>query len=545
MDPALIFRIILGFPFVYLISGFPLARLFLSKEKTWSLKLFLTSFAFSLFLTYPAAVLMTILEGQSAQAIYSVHLPHSFISLFLVSLPFLIILFRKQLPTLSFPKINKYSLMVVVCIILYTFFVIYDLDRADILGDDYDLGYQAYNLHDGILAARKAFIISFNTHPPLMMTIKHFGMQLFSPWGLDTLSDWMYRGVEGMMGIGIILATYLLVRDFFSQKAALISALLLTVNNYMIFFGRYFEREIYLTLFLVISLYFFLNKRFGLAAFFLGCGFLVKASAVTLLPVYLLILWADKQKIFRILIILFLIYLPVTIYNLGAYITTGYMDSNFSQVFGLIHPFATSIPQNSIFVNLPSIFFLLADLYSWPVFVFLIFGTILVFYKKLYSNPLIKALFLWLVSSLVFFLFTPIRGYYLLFLTIPLVIMTGTAIVKIKWATLPVTGLLLFSAIYSFSGSSKVAQAFQPDSGWKKLKLELTRIYKPGDCLIKGHHVNDLAMRAYFQTDDEVKKALLGPNYLHYYKMCDEAANPVERIEIFYNLQGKVDYKIL
>ena len=79
-------RILFGFPLVYLVSGFPLARLFLQNEKTVSLRFLITSFACSLFLTYPAAVLTTLFEGQSAAAIYSIHLPHSLLSLILISL---------------------------------------------------------------------------------------------------------------------------------------------------------------------------------------------------------------------------------------------------------------------------------------------------------------------------------------------------------------------------------------------------------------------------------------------------------------------------
>ncbi len=109
MNLELIIRLLFGFPFVYLVSGFPLARLFLPDEKRISLKLLLTSFAFSLFLTYPAGVLTTILEGQSATAIYSIHLPHSLFSLGLIFLITFLILIRKSKNwwKLSMPKITK------------------------------------------------------------------------------------------------------------------------------------------------------------------------------------------------------------------------------------------------------------------------------------------------------------------------------------------------------------------------------------------------------------------------------------------------------
>src|SRR5574340_129192 len=265
------------FPLVFFLSGYALARLFLPTEKTFSLKLLLTSFTTSLFLTYPAAVLTTILEGQSPTAIYSIHLSHSLLSLFLVSLPFWILISFKKLPKLRPPKLEKHHLVLLIIILFYSFLVFSNLGQANILNDDYDLAYQAYNLQDGIQVARKAFLLSFNTHPPLFMTIKHFWFQLVSPWGLETVPAWGYRGLEGVLGIATILATYLLTKNYWVVA-------LLAANNYMVFLGRVYLREMYLAFFLTLSLYFFLKRNYLITAFLVACVLLIKTSAVIFLP---------------------------------------------------------------------------------------------------------------------------------------------------------------------------------------------------------------------------------------------------------------------
>ncbi|MEK7565628.1 MAG: hypothetical protein AAB506_01110, partial [Patescibacteria group bacterium] len=197
------------------------------------IKLLLT-FAVALFLTYPAAILTTIIEGQSSAAIYSYHLPISLFSYLLVSLPLI--------PLLCNIEMKRLPVSLVLIILIYSGLVFWNLGRADILGDDYDLAYQAYNLHDGIQAARKAYILSFNTHPPLFMTIKHYWFQLLFPAGLESVPSWGYRGMEGIMGIATILAVYALTKNYW------VSAVL-AVNNYMVFLGRVYLREMQLTFF--------------------------------------------------------------------------------------------------------------------------------------------------------------------------------------------------------------------------------------------------------------------------------------------------------
>lgn len=590
MDYTLILRLALGLPFVYFVAGFPLTRLFLANEKTFSLKLLLTSFAFSLFLTYPAAVLTTIIEGQSAAAIYSVHLPTSLFSLILVSFVTFLFLIKKnpRWHNLTLPKFTTIHFLLILVILIYSLFVFWNLGRADAVGDDYDLGYQAYNLHDGIQAARKGYLLSFSTHPPLMMTIKHFGMQLFSPWGVETLSDWMFRGVEGIIGLATILAVYLLVSRHFSPRVAIISSFLFATNNYLIFFGRYFEREIYYLPFLVLAVFFSLEYRKNrflrdliLSGFFVGCGLLVKTSALIILPVIIYSIFNRSKfvkPVITALLVIFLVYLPVIIFNILMYFNTGYLDGTFSRIFQTYHPLLTKVPANSPIVNPGTIFLLLADLYSWPVFFLFLFST---GHSLLFSRAsrLVICFSLWLGSSLFFFMFSPMRAYYLIVFTIPLVFFAANLvdilIKKNKLFTLIFIALTIFSSRYAFTSNlvshrlgfeyadmgnggdlellkrnfwqtdySFVSAAFSPEMGWKKLAPKLESIYRDTDCLELADESLDLPVRRYLGTHDLVKRALLGKNYPHKFLMCDESVASNRIITIGYNNFGKIDLEV-
>lgn len=506
----------------------------------------LLAFAVVLFLTYPAAVLTTIIEGQSPQAIYSVHLPVSVFSLgimvFIISIWFIKFKNKNKYFDLYIPRFKKEHLILGLIIGIYCFFVFSNLGRADIIGDDYDLAYQAYNLHDGILAARKAYILSFNTHPPLFMTIKHYWFQFVSPFGLETVPAWGYRGMEGILGIATILAAYLIVRDFVNKKAALATAVILAVNNYMVFLGRVYLREMYLTFFVTLSIYFFLRKNYLITAFLIGCGLLVKTSAIVVLPVFLgILIWQKVWKgVFGSLGIIGVMYLPVLIYNLGAYITTGKMDATFSRVFGLPHPFLTG--SSSFGANISQIINIFSDIYSWPVFLVFVVAT------GLSLIPGRNRLLLTLTgSSLIFFIFGgPLREYYLLFLTIPFAIITADTFYRLRKAGLFMLAVfIIYSFWYLLSGRSGIRDIYEPVYGWPKIAAEVKANYKEGDCLEKSGGVNDLTMRAYFQTDDTVKETMLGPNYPHFYKMCDEIPNPLTKFRIYYNENGFVQFKIL
>ncbi|MCL4397643.1 glycosyltransferase family 39 protein [Patescibacteria group bacterium] len=529
MTPILLF-------FVYLFSGYPLSLLLLDNPKSWAERIF-SSIGLSLLLTYPAGFLNVLREGQSAAAIFGPHLSGDLMMLVgLHLLAWLLVFFVKKKETL---KLNlKINWLVVIPILVSVFFSFYQLNRADLNSDEYDLGYQAYNLVDGIFAGRKAYVLSFSAHPPLTMYIQHFTMQILEPHGLDLLSDWMYRAAPAMLGVITVGVTYYLILEIAEdQKLAFLGALLLAVNNYHVFLSRIFQREMFLGFYLVLFLYFYTrhlktkkNEYLILSSIFLGGAMLVKAVAVIFVPVALLF---TKFRA-RFLTIFLLMFLPVIVYNLGAYLSTGYMDIFFSRIFHTPTNPGASMVQFSPLQNVYNFLSILTDQYG--LILFLAFAVSLV----LKPNKFILTL---IFVTTAFFLSNGIRVYYLYFLTVPLIV---TLVFSFKRFWLLLAVLICYSAIYtgstffntSFKVSERFTETYPPplanlrrnfslttrgfleDRGWKSLQANLTAAYTNRSCLNVDLNNHPLQLRRYLGLNDKIKEFYLGTAYKSKYSLC-------------------------
>jgi len=573
-----ILRILFGFIYVFALSGYSLVVIFWPKKLPSFSQIFIASTIFSLLLLYPAGVLTTIIEGQSTQAIFQRHLPNSIFSLFTIHIFIsLVALFRRSKikSKFVFKAPPKPNLILILALVIFAFMSLTNLNRADVLQDEYDLAYQAYNLSDGVLAARKAYTLSFSGHPPLMLHIKHFSMQILNPNGLDNLKDWQFRVVESVLGALTIIYSYILTRKHLGSKAAALVALLLSVNNYLVFMGRFFERSIYLTPFSLASIYWVLehlqNKKsiyLILAGISLGAALLVKVSGITVLASVLLLLLIFKKKYKTTLIILSItsaMYLPVIFYNLGAYLTVGRLDTNFSRIFNVDHPFATTLPENPLLTNPEIIMSLLIDQFSTPVFILFAISLFWVLHKKNKSS-LEVAMLLWFGSTLIFFSLTVVRAYYMVFIAIPLTIFSALFFANLTSRfpklSLTVVIIMIYSAYYSYntninptysvstlhndSGSSHMpptpfdptrhfslsARAWTESRGWKILAPELSSTLKEGDCLSVDESLDNFGTRRYLWTNDKVKEYYLGTDYQRRFPDC--AANSTENKTEYY-----------
>ena len=262
------------------------------------------------------------------------------------------------------------------------------------------------------------------------------------------------------------------------------------------------------------------------------------------------------------------IYSPIIVFNILMFVNTGYLDGTFSRLFRVYHPLNTGVPPNSYLVNPVTSFFLLADLYGWPVLFFFLAA---IPYIKL--NNVNKLLMAMLVVSVVFFMFSPMRAYYLIIFTIPLVVFAAELISRSKLLILPLGIVLVFSTVYSFNSNlisqalanryndygsegnpgilaknffhldySYAAAAFSPERGWKSIKARLDKNYQSGDCLVFGQPDLDLPVRYYLRTHDLVKLAFLGRSYKPGYQMCDDNSSG-RKVILYYDPSGNVDLK--
>lgn len=461
---------------------------------------------------------------------------------------------------MPFTKLKINNWLIIFPLILSVVMSFYQLGKPDLNGDEYDLGYQAYNLVDGIFAGRKAYVLSFSAHPPLAMYIQHYTMNILSPNGLDSLSDEMYRVGPALVGVLIVAVVYLFVREISSEKLGIITASLLAVNGYQIFISRIFHRENFLTLFLILTLYLlmrFLKTKDShflfISGIFFGAAMLVKANTLIILPAIFAMLWSNDRQNFRHFLKRFLLpaivlFFPVIIYNLGAYVTTGYSDIFFSRIFQTqTHPGARIVSVN-IVRNLQEILLIGFDQYGILIFAVMGISTVVSFLTV--KDKWTRFFLIWIASIVLFYGINGVRVYYLPFITIPLLMITVIVLDKyIKSKNIFMIIVLVLFTIsfirssntffnYSFvsplrdndeipsikeigqSSYSLTSRRWLENRGWKNLRGDLNRIYTTDDCLEIGPNISSLSLRRYLKVDDKIKKFYLGKKYMEPYKIC-------------------------
>jgi len=133
------------------------------------------------------------------------------------------------------------------------------------------------------------FDLSSDFHPPLFHLLLHFWLYL----GKSEVGIRLFSVGLGLLSVFIL---YKLVRFNLSEKIALVSALLLTINPYHIWYSQ--EARPYI-LFLVTTLlatYFLNKKNFSAYALSLAAAFYSVYTAVLLVPAHLLIIYLRDRK---------------------------------------------------------------------------------------------------------------------------------------------------------------------------------------------------------------------------------------------------------
>jgi len=105
-------------------------------------------------------------------------------------------------------------------------------------------------------------------------------------FGLNAFS---LRLVSGLSAVGIVIFTYLIVKEIFEEEKAFKCALILLTIPHFWIESRAFTPEMLLNLFSVGSVYFFLTKRIFWAWLFLALGFLTKGPVGVILPLAIVI----------------------------------------------------------------------------------------------------------------------------------------------------------------------------------------------------------------------------------------------------------------
>ncbi len=238
-------------------------------------------------------------------------------------------------------------------------------------------------------------LAEFDTHAPFYYFILHFWIKLF---GNNELA---LRFLSVLFGVLCIAAVYFLGKKFFSAKAGLIAAALLSVNSMQIYYSQEIRFYTYVSFLSIISIYFFLNllknanhKNYAFfllaSLFFLYSSnfaqFIVFIESLILLTVFLYRKnFSEVKRLFGYLFLCFIFYIPhlfllfSQVKNFSGGFLTGFINENVLLLIGfqflnLIIPFYNVspvffeaclklqklLPEIAFFIVLPLIIFVIA-----------------------------------------------------------------------------------------------------------------------------------------------------------------------------------------
>lgn len=163
-------------------------------------------------------------------------------------------------------------------------------------------------------------------HPPIEKEIMTASMFI-----LRTTDAWAWRLPGALLGIFSIFLVYKLTLLLFkNETTALISAFLFSIDGLVFVQSRIGMNDVYLVAFILISVIFFVQKRYFFSALFMGVAMATKWPGIFLSLVYFPILIYQRQfKSF-----LFFVIIPPIVYLLSytPYFLIGYKLSDFIEL---------------------------------------------------------------------------------------------------------------------------------------------------------------------------------------------------------------------
>lgn len=567
--PLNIIRTATGIIF-FLFSAWPYMNLLDRNKKIASSARMLFTITISLFLLYPAGLINIIIEGKDD--IYREHLTGFVTILLIISL---VGFLTQKILGIKSPNIEtqggkKYLFALGGIFLTGLILRTINLGEANLNGDEIDMGAGIYDLVDGMVAGRNAYYISQVAHSPLGFYIGHAFYNLLQPRGFYEMADFMFRVPQVIMGMLVIFGTYVLAKTLIKPEnkwIAFIPPLMIAISNYSNFASRLaiFQDLNSLDFFLIaalLAILFFRKEKSNLNALLIGIMFgillMVKFTGVVLLPM-LLIFYKDWKKILPALSVTLVIFSPVIAYNIGAYITTGYMDVPFSKIANSIGIDAKSLMdpgtgdstlysgglRNPLLTSI-ELFFTLVDEWGYA-FALLFIWAFFTSLKKRECWIVLAAIF----CKIAFYSLNGFRTYYASFLSVLLVILVGMNLIKNKKIKIGVLSVAaIFTLVYNIntniflkeadvlkedgrSGADNTLQiewhnqfkdmfsygaySFLNDRGWDELQVFLDANTDKNTKLLLDRNLNYLNVKWYLHIDDIIREYYEDPNYTEKY----------------------------
>lgn len=174
-------------------------------------------------------------------------------------------------------------------------------------------------------------------HPPIAKELMTASMFI-----LHTTDAWAWRIPGTLLGIFSIFLVYQLALLLFKNGvAALISAFIFSIDGLIFVQSRTGMNDVYLVAFILVSVIFFVQKRYFFAAIFMGIAIATKWSGIYLALMYFPILLYQRQ--FKKLI--YFILIPPVIYLISyvPYFLIGYKWSDFIELHKQIWWYQTNL----------------------------------------------------------------------------------------------------------------------------------------------------------------------------------------------------------
>lgn len=156
-------------------------------------------------------------------------------------------------------EIIKNNKQIILILLLGTLLRFFNLGSHSLWNDEIDTLFTAkMALSDYIFK-----VVPIDLHPPLFISILHFMTYIGD-------SNFIVRTIPAIFGIATILMSYIFITKIFGKEYGLMTAFLLAISPYNIFYSQEMRPYTLMTFFSVISLYFFYELCIGNRKAWLG-----------------------------------------------------------------------------------------------------------------------------------------------------------------------------------------------------------------------------------------------------------------------------------
>ncbi len=377
------------------------------------------------------------------------------------------------------------------------------------------------------------------------------------------ISEYMARLPTALMGVLMVPLVYIIARQLFNRRMALLSSLFVGINGYSLHFNRQINLDTPLVFFMILSIMFIVEwkKTKSQWYFYLSLISVILATmskVIIVVPLIIAIfafLYAEKdykngiKMLFRPISILII---AASIYYAYHFITTVVGVDDFVKTLTYASERET-VGTPSFYIK--TVFLLLG--YAFPLITMI--GLVIAMKYRTEGDSLIL---LWFASILLFFTYYPLQGYNYIFPIIPpLCLLCGRAIDDIAdhiktstvvAITLPIMIILSIYPIFNvLNNPDEVVYSVAPvrfDS------IKYTAL-QDASVWLKGHAKSDSKIATYTFADSHVIGYYSGlktypiANYPGYYVPSDSGVNngyakiSWDTTDVFKMIEdGKIDY---